>query len=105
MELEFTGERVVPGMAITYGVIEHLHRYAVAREFCGGRIVLDIGLGISSLADELSLVVAADRLSCTAGRGKGGDLRDKNGTLAAAATVTPVIRSSGGGKSGYYVHG
>jgi hypothetical protein len=36
MELEFTGERVVPGMAITSGVIEHLHRYAVAREFCGG---------------------------------------------------------------------
>ncbi|MFZ0917187.1 MAG: hypothetical protein WAN04_09870 [Candidatus Udaeobacter sp.] len=36
MEPEFTGERVVPGMAITQGVIEHLHRYAVAREFCGG---------------------------------------------------------------------
>jgi hypothetical protein len=36
MELEFTGERFVPGMAITYGVIEHLHRYAVARQFCGG---------------------------------------------------------------------
>jgi len=47
MELEFSGERVVPGMAITYGVIEHLHRYAVAREFCGGRIVLDIGSGIA----------------------------------------------------------
>src|SRR5262249_39131996 len=45
MELEFTGERVVPGMAITYGVIEHLHRYAVAREFSGGRTVLDIALG------------------------------------------------------------
>jgi hypothetical protein len=39
MELEFTGERVVPGMAITYGVIEHLHRYAVAREFVAGALV------------------------------------------------------------------
>lgn len=45
MELEFTGERVVLGMPITYGVIEHLHRYTVAREFCGGRTVLDIGSG------------------------------------------------------------
>ena len=45
MELEFTGERVVPGMALTYGVIEHLHRYAVGREFCCGRTVLDIGSG------------------------------------------------------------
>ena len=36
MEPEFTGDRIVPGMAITYGVTEHLHRYAVALEFCGG---------------------------------------------------------------------
>ena len=36
MEPEFTGDRIVPGMATTYGVTEHLHRYAVAREFCGG---------------------------------------------------------------------
>ena len=36
MEPEFTGDRIVPGMATTYGVTEHLHKYAVAREFCGG---------------------------------------------------------------------
>lgn len=64
MELEFTGERVVPGMAVTYGVIEHLHRYAVAREFCGGRTVLDIasgeGYGTSLLAAVAAFVYGVD---------------------------------------------
>ena len=83
MELEFTGERVVPGMAITYGVIEHLHRYAVAREFCGGRIVLDIGSGIASLADKLTMVVAAHRLSAVANCDQLVDLA--NGIPAVAA--------------------
>ena len=86
MELEFTGERVVPGMAITYGVIEHLHRYAVAREFCGGRIVLDIGSGIASLADKLTMVVAAHRLSTIAGCDTVVDLRNKSAAVAEAAT-------------------
>ena len=86
MELEFSGERVVPGMAITYGVIEHLHRYAVAREFCGGRIVLDIGSGIASLADKLTMVVAAHRLSTIAGCDKVVDLRNKSAVVAEAAT-------------------
>jgi len=86
MELEFTGERVVPGMAITYGVIEHLHRYAVAREFCGGRIVLDIGSGIASLADKLTMVVAAHRLSTIAGCDKVVNPRNKSAVVAEAAT-------------------
>jgi ubiquinone/menaquinone biosynthesis C-methylase UbiE len=64
MEIEFTGERVVPDMAITYGVIEHLHRYAVAREFCGGRTVLDIasgeGYGTSLLAAVAAFVYGID---------------------------------------------
>ena len=86
MELEFTGERVVPGMPITYGVIEHLHRYAVAREFCGGRIVLDIGSGIASLADKLTMVVAAHRLSTIAGCDKVVNPRNKSAVVAEAAT-------------------
>src|SRR5262249_31719113 len=64
MELKYTGERVVPGMAITYGVIEHLHRYAVAREFCTGRTVLDIasgeGYGTSLLAAVAAFVYGVD---------------------------------------------
>jgi ubiquinone/menaquinone biosynthesis C-methylase UbiE len=58
MELEFTGERIVPGMDINYGVIEHLHRYAVAREFCSGRTVLDIASG-EGYGTSLLAVVAA----------------------------------------------
>src|SRR3954465_15291531 len=43
-ELEFTGERYVPGTA---GEIahEHWHRYAFARAFVGGRRVLDAACG------------------------------------------------------------
>jgi len=74
MELEFTGERVVPGMAITYGVIEHLHRYAVAREFCDGTgwTLLE---ALRSLAGKLTMVVAARRLSTIAGCDNVVDLR------------------------------
>jgi len=64
MELEFTGERIIPSMPISYGVIEHLHRYAVAREFCGGRTVLDIasgeGYGASLLAAVAAFVYGID---------------------------------------------
>ena len=85
MELEFTGERVVPGMAITYRVIEHLHRYAVAREFCGGTgwTLLE---ALRSLAGKLTMVVAAHRLSTIAGCDKVVDLRNKSAVVAEAAT-------------------
>ena len=69
MELEFTGERVLPGMPLVYGVIEHLHRYAVARDFCGGRTVLDIasgeGYGASLLAAVAAFVYGVE-ISCDA---------------------------------------
>ena len=43
-DLEFTGERYVPGTA---GEIahEHWHRYAFARRFVAGRRVLDVACG------------------------------------------------------------
>lgn len=44
-EMPFTGERLVTGLTNHYGVIEHLHRYAVALEFCKDKIVLDIACG------------------------------------------------------------
>jgi len=43
-ELEFTGERFIPGVAGEI-VYEHVHRYAFARRFATGRRVLDAACG------------------------------------------------------------
>jgi hypothetical protein len=75
MELEFSGERVVPGIAITYGVIEHLHRYAVAREFCGACVGHWFG-HCAALLVKLTMVVAAHRLSTVTGCDQLIDLRN-----------------------------
>jgi ubiquinone/menaquinone biosynthesis C-methylase UbiE len=62
-ELEFTGERFVPGIA---GEIahEHWHRYAFARRFCAGKRVLDVacgeGYGSALLAGAATSVVGVD---------------------------------------------
>ena len=62
-DLEFTGERYVPGTA---GEIahEHWHRYAFARAFVAGRRVVDVacgeGYGSAVLADEASHVTGVD---------------------------------------------
>ena len=62
-ELNFTGERFVPGCAgeIAY---EHWHRYAFARRFCEGKRVLDAacgeGYGTSLLAAVAQVAVGVD---------------------------------------------
>ena len=62
-ELEFTGERYVPGKA---GEIahEHWHRYAFARAFVAGRRVLDVacgeGYGSALLCDTAAHVTGVD---------------------------------------------
>ncbi len=62
-DLEFTGERFVPGIA---GEIahEHWHRYAFARNFVAGRRVLDVacgeGYGSALLAGVAASVVGVD---------------------------------------------
>ncbi|MDP9132684.1 MAG: class I SAM-dependent methyltransferase [Nitrospirota bacterium] len=43
-ELEATGERFLPEMQGTIA-LEHLHRYAMAKDFAAGKIVLDIACG------------------------------------------------------------
>jgi ubiquinone/menaquinone biosynthesis C-methylase UbiE len=63
MALEFTGERFVPSLRgqIYY---EHLHRYAIAKQFAQGKRVLDIasgeGYGSKLLADTAMSVVGVD---------------------------------------------
>jgi SAM-dependent methyltransferase len=44
-ELEWTGERLVTSLPPMYGVIEHLHRYALAQQWVRGKKVLDIACG------------------------------------------------------------
>ncbi|HMA32703.1 MAG TPA: class I SAM-dependent methyltransferase, partial [Casimicrobiaceae bacterium] len=62
-DLEFTGERYVPG---TPGEIahEHWHRYAFARRYAAGRRVLDVacgeGYGCVLLAAVAAHVVGVD---------------------------------------------
>jgi SAM-dependent methyltransferase len=63
VELPFDGERFIPGMA---GAIEleHIHRYALARELAEAKLVLDIacgeGYGSRMLADVAARVIGID---------------------------------------------
>lgn len=44
-DLSWTGERLVTSLGALHGVVEHLHRYALATQITNGRIVLDIASG------------------------------------------------------------
>lgn len=61
--MEFTGERYVPTQEgqIKY---EHLHRYALSKEFAAGKIVLDLacgeGYGTALLAEAATSVIGVD---------------------------------------------
>jgi len=61
--LEFTGERFVPDIEADI-TAEHLHRYLIARELAGGKVVLDIacgeGYGSAMLAGVSSRVIGVD---------------------------------------------
>ena len=61
--LDFTGERYVPELEGQIA-LEHLHRYAIARELAVHQVVLDIacgeGYGSNSLADVASQVIGVD---------------------------------------------
>jgi SAM-dependent methyltransferase len=63
-DLEFSGERVVPGKTPPFLVLEHLIRYRFAARFSSGRKILDIGCGAgygtSILAETAALVVGID---------------------------------------------
>ena len=43
--LEFTGERLTTSVESIHGVIEHLHRYAIAQKITKNKVVLDIASG------------------------------------------------------------
>jgi len=52
-QLEFTGERVVPGLTPEITFREHQMRYAFAAQFVAGRTVLDVACGSGLGADYL----------------------------------------------------
>lgn len=62
-ELEATGERFLPEMQGTIA-LEHLHRYAMAKDFAAGKVVLDIacgeGYGSAVLAGAAACVYGVD---------------------------------------------
>jgi len=45
MNLNWTGERLLPEIDTLFGTFEHLHRYAIALEICKGKDVLDLACG------------------------------------------------------------
>jgi SAM-dependent methyltransferase len=61
---EFTGERVIPGLADEDLLNEHLSRYHFALRYCGGKTVLDAGSGAgygsALLATEAESVTGID---------------------------------------------
>jgi ubiquinone/menaquinone biosynthesis C-methylase UbiE/glycosyltransferase involved in cell wall biosynthesis len=63
-DLEFTGERYVPGEAQGDIELEHQHRYLLARELVAGKAVLDIasgeGYGSFLLASAAAKVIGVD---------------------------------------------
>jgi ubiquinone/menaquinone biosynthesis C-methylase UbiE len=63
-DLEWTGERLVTSVHNIHGVIEHLHRYAIALNIVKNKIVLDIasgeGYGSFLLSQEAEKVFGVD---------------------------------------------
>lgn len=62
--LEFTGERLTTGLEAVHGVIEHLHRYALAQKIVKNKVVLDIasgeGYGSFLLSKSAAKVIGVD---------------------------------------------
>lgn len=44
-ELKWTGERLITSVEAMHGVVEHLHRYALAKQIIKDKVVLDIASG------------------------------------------------------------
>lgn len=64
VDVQFTGERVVPSKDDRYLLAEHLARYAMARAYVSGENVLDVGCGdgygSAFMADKAHYVVGID---------------------------------------------
>ena len=98
MNIEFTGERVVPGRVDEDLWNEHLARYAFSERFCRGRRVLDAGCGTGYGANQLALTaelvvgvdIAEDALAYAASEYS----RPNLGFVQASCTALPFTAAS-----------
>jgi ubiquinone/menaquinone biosynthesis C-methylase UbiE len=88
--LEFTGERVVPGLVDPNLLNEHLARYRLAARYASGAAVLDAGCGsgygtaeLISAASVTALDISHDALLHAAGAYARPGLRFAEGSLEA----------------------
>ncbi|MGN7715304.1 class I SAM-dependent methyltransferase [Hyphomicrobiales bacterium] len=95
--LDFTGERFVPDID---GVIrlEHLHRYAFARDLTAGRDVLDIacgeGYGSAMISENANSVIGVDIAADAIAYARQTYVRENLNFLEGSATKIPVADAS-----------
>ena len=96
-ELDFTGERFVPGVPGEI-VYEHVHRYAFARRFAAGRRVLDAacgeGYGSALLAQVAGHVTGVDLDAPTIEHARSKYARPNLRFAAASVTALPLEAAS-----------
>lgn len=88
--LEFTGERLTTSLNSVHGVIEHLHRYAIAQKIAQNKVVLDIasgeGYGSFLLSKSASKVFGVDIDERSINHAKDKYARSKNTEFKVGST-------------------
>jgi SAM-dependent methyltransferase len=94
-DLEFTGERCVPGAASDDVFYEHMHRYLLARTVTAGRDVIDLGsgegYGSALLAESANSVVGVDTDAASIAHARSHYARSNLRFLQASAIDIPEL--------------
>jgi ubiquinone/menaquinone biosynthesis C-methylase UbiE len=96
--MESTGERLVTSLDFSFGVAEHLHRYALAMEIVKDKLVLDLasgeGYGSNLIADKARKVFGVDISQEAVSHAKGKYKKDNLEFLQGAADKIPLPDNS-----------
>lgn len=98
-DLPWTGERLVTSVDSIHGVIEHLHRYALAIEIAKNKIVLDIASGegygsfLLSKTSQMVFGVDIDKYSILHAQNKYSDI-DNLKFLQGSTSLIPLENNS-----------